>query len=522
MKKIIKKSIYLGVVATLFSGIISCEKDFTDIGTGVIDNTKFETDAVTVGVTIENSPLNVIQSDNIRAEQGQYLLGVFNKADYEKIEASIVSQVAINTGLKLTDKTYGADTTVISTIDTVYLKLPYQATLESNTSSPDFSLDSIIGNPLEAFTLNIYQNDTYLNRLDPSNPSQLNKYYSNSVFQKVGSELNSDINYQFTPNKNDTLIVVKRRLNDGTEYAKDTIKYAISGTNDTPLPFARIPLKEDAIKQLFLDKYESSEFASQEAFNNYFRGLILEATGNEGSLISFNFTPQNANLQPSIEVYYTNTVVKSGNIVIDTIRKNNSFSLAGLRSNTYKMQDRTYPTNNQVVLQGTAGSEGKVTIFGADSNSNGIADKIEELRAENLLVNDASLTFYINQSADTTALPYSLYLYKVNSLNGSTSFSQIKDTYSEGIRTFNGLLQRDEDGKVEKYTFKLTDYVSDLLSGETNYLPELRLKIANVSDYPQNDTIFRNYSWNPKAITLFNNLATKKPELKISYSKKTN
>ena len=36
----------------------------------------------------------------------------------------------------------------------------------------------------------------------------------------------------------------------------------------------RIPLNEDKFKELFLDKYESSEFESQDAFNDYFRGLF--------------------------------------------------------------------------------------------------------------------------------------------------------------------------------------------------------------------------------------------------------
>ena len=69
------------------------------------------------------------------------------------------------------------------------------------------------------------------------------------------------------------------------------------------MPFAAIPLNEDKFKRLFLDKYGSSDFDSQDAFNNYFRGLILEASGNEGSLISFNFNNSVAALRPSIEVF---------------------------------------------------------------------------------------------------------------------------------------------------------------------------------------------------------------------------
>ena len=86
---------------------------------------------------------------------------------------------------------------------------------------------------------------------------------------------------------------------------------------------------------------------------------------------------------------------------------------------------------------------------------------------------------------------------------------------------------RDSNGRKEKYIFKITDYVSDLLSGETNYSPKLKIKTHNASDSPTtgNDTIFKNFSWNPKAVTLFNSSSingAKKSTLKISYSKKKN
>ena len=88
-------------------------------------------------------------------------------------------------------------------------------------------------------------------------------------------------------------------------------------------------MKETEIKEIFLDKFDSPEFESQDAFNDYFRGLILEATGDSGNLISFDFNSTNTSLTPSLEIYYTNTVVESGVTAIDTIYKNHSFPLSG-------------------------------------------------------------------------------------------------------------------------------------------------------------------------------------------------
>ena len=518
MRKIIRKSVYISVLLCLSIVIISCEKEFTDIGSNVITNTKFDTNSITLDITAENSQLEKIQSDNISRQLSQYLLGVYPSSKYEKLEASVVSQIGITTGLKVIDdnENYEAGTIVVTKIDTVFIKIPYQVTL--NSTDNKFEIDSVLGDKTKSFNMNVYRSNTFINLYKPSDPSKLNRFYSNDVFEKTGSALNDKVDYPFFPNENDTALVVKRRLYDDTLATMDTIQYFNSVALTVPVPFARIPLNEDKFKELFLDKYESAEFASQDAFNDYFRGLILEATGDEGSLISFNFNNTNTNFNPSIEVYYTNTVLNSSTKVIDTIYKNNSFPLSGFRVNTFKMEDKVYPINEEIIIQGTAGSEGEITLF--EQN------KIDELRTNNWLINDATLTFYINQSSDITSVPQRLYLYKNNKDLASPSFSQIKDAITEA--SFGGIfgnLESDSDGKAEKYTFRITDYVSDILSGETNYSPTLKLKVYNPSDGPSSarDTIFRNYNWNPKAVTLFNNSVEdvgKKAVLKISYSEK--
>jgi hypothetical protein len=521
VRRFLKKSTYAVALILVFTAVVSCEEDFTDIGTSIISNTKFSTSSMLVDVEMSNSPVTEVKSDNLSLEPGQYLLGVHASDDYEKIEASIISQLLINSDFQVIDNenVYDSDTLVVTTIDTVFLKLPYQATL--NDQGTGYDLDSIIGDKSKAFNFNVYETSTYLSELNPADPSKINSYNSNDVFEKTGTELNVSKDFSFIPKATDTAIVIKRWLSDNTLSSKDTVTYTSSASSTVAIPFAVIPLKEGKIKELFLDKYDSSEFATQSAFNNYFRGVILEASGNEGSLVSINFR---GTVNPSIEVYYTNTVV-TGGVIIDTIQKNDSFLLSGIRASSYKMEDKEYPVNEEVILQGAAGSEATINIFGADADGNGLADKIEELRERNLLINDALLTVYINQSSDITATPYQLFLYK-SSEGANPTYSHIKDVFTEGAGTFGGLLKRDSEGKQEKYTFRITDYISDILSGESDYSPTLRLKVANSTDLQVvSDTIFNNFSWNPKAVTLFNQSATdesKKIELKISYSEEKN
>ncbi|MBL4904907.1 MAG: DUF4270 family protein, partial [Flavobacteriaceae bacterium] len=388
-----KKSVYFAVFILFMGGIISCEKDFQDIGTSVINNTKFDIGDSLVHIEITNKAIISVRGDGLALGGAleQYLLGVYNNPNYEKIEASIVSQITFQPGLKVVDGEYESNVTVITTIDTAYLKLPYQATLiDADAGTVAFELDSIIGDRTKAFTLNIYQSDTYLSQLNPQDPSTQNSYETNAIYQKIAGELNATPNYQFIPNANDTAIVIKRRLNNGVVYDTDTI--VLENKN----PFARIPLNEDKIKQLFLDKFGEDEFSSQVNFNNYFKGLYIEASGSEGSLISFNINNSTANLRPSIEVYYTNTVYQGG-VAIDTIKKNDVFFMSNFSNSIYKMTEKTYPADKNIVIQGTAGDMAEIKLFGPDNNNNNIADQIVVFRQNNWLINEALLTVYVNQ-----------------------------------------------------------------------------------------------------------------------------
>ena len=509
----IKKSAYISMFILFITMIVSCEKDFQDIATSVVSNTKFETKDTIIDIVITNKQITSVRADGltIGGTLDQYLLGVYNNPNYEKIQASIVSQLAIDLSIKnlqIGEKlTYGADTTIVNTIDTVFFKIPYQATLKTGTTS-EYTLDSIIGDQTKAFTLNLYRTDTYMSRLDPVDPSKSSNFPSNKTYQILPGELNAQVNYPFLPNATDTIMVVKRRLSNGAVYKRDTIR--LSNNN----PFGRVALDATKMKQLFVDQYATPNFDTQEGLEQYFKGLYIEATGNEGSLMSLKINNSDVSLRPSIEIRYTKTILKGGTTVIDTIEKSNSFLLSNFSTSVYKMDEKVFPDNGNIVLQGTAGNMAQVQLFAAN--------QLTELRNENMLINDASLTFYVNQNivgTDTIATPYKLFLFK----DGNPK-SQIKDILTEGLESFGGNLVITDD-KPDYYTFKITDYVSDLLNGKTDYNPVLGLKVLNSSDIPSAaiDSLVTNYSWNPKAVTLLNHLnanGVRKARLKISYSKK--
>ena len=526
LKKYTRTFVYVGLFTFLLSVVIACEKDFTDLGTDIIRNDDFSTGDSILNIEMTSKSIDRVQADGfaIGGVLGQYLLGVYNNSNYEKIEASIVSQLQIPFDLTLVDREYGADTTVVTTIDTVFLTLPYQATATgTGDNGIEYELDSVIGNRVFPSKLNVYRLTSFLNTLDPSNPAVQNKYYSDDSYDlDLTTPLNVFPNTPFIPNQADTVQTVIRRLSNGDIYESEDIVF--SGQ----IPYLAVPLKKDLIKQLFFDEYESSNFSSQDAFDDYFRGIKIQAEGTDGSMVSFNFA-NTTTVRPSIQIYYTNTVLKAGTTVVDTIKKSDSFILSGVRNSVYKMTPGNTPQFNNIALQGTAGSMAQVKIFGDDNDGNGIADDLEELRTKNWLVTDAELTFYVDQNIvrfDTIATPFRLFLYKdgVTSTN-ETNASLIMDYITEGEENVGGNLSLDSDKRPDKYTFKITDYISELLSGDIDYLPKLGLKVFSPSDIPVtlSDTITKEYNWNPKAVMLLNHFqinGERKARLKITYSKK--
>ncbi|CAM1339054.1 DUF4270 family protein [Tenacibaculum aestuarii] len=512
----IRKIGVLGISLLCFAAITSCEKDFSEVGTNVVTNDKFETGEVLLDVEITPIDIQKVQADNINANINEYWLGVYNNPNAKKIEASIISQIGYISGLKTQENITDGDT--IFNLDKVILKLPYQATATTSNNVTSYKLDSILGDPNTPVNIQVLQNETFLNTLDPTDPSKKNSFFSDADY--LGNTiLNEGSSYNFKPSSADTIFKFNRidrsiSLTNTTTFI-DTIRVYKSLKAKTP--FLAIPLDLATMKNLFWDKFESPEFSSKDSFDEYFDGIKIIATGNDGAMAPFNLA---ATPTPSIDFYYTKSIVESGNVK-DTIQSKYTFPLSGVRNSHYKMSPAsTQPTANKFIIQGTAGSNAEIKILD-DS-------KVQELRANNWLITDASLTFYVDQTInlESSSIPQQLFLYqdKENEF-GNISPTQLTDAYLE-VGYYGGTLQKNDDGTPEKYTFKITNYISNLLNGKDDFTADpLILKVYNPTDDPvsNNSTNVRTYNWNPRSVTLLNGdetaNGTKRAVLKISYSK---
>ncbi|MBL4724736.1 MAG: DUF4270 family protein, partial [Lutibacter sp.] len=204
--KVVSAIKHIGLCAIVFLSIMSCEKEIESIGVNLVDNNNFSSSKLTSEVVTENISVDRVISNNVQ----QYLLGVYSDQEFGKIKASIISQLS----LPATGDNYDYGTN--ATIDSAIVYIPYQVTRGDNESDgkPKFSIDSVIGNKDVEFQLSVYELKTFLNTLDPEDPSKNAVYYSDKEFQKNETPLYSG---NFKINPSDTVSYIKRYMADGTK-----------------------------------------------------------------------------------------------------------------------------------------------------------------------------------------------------------------------------------------------------------------------------------------------------------------
>jgi hypothetical protein len=508
--KVVSALKYFGMFSLVFFTIISCEKEIENVGVNLIDTNNFDTNVLISEIISTNKNVEKVSANILP----QYLLGVYSDDEFGELKASVISQLEITSFGETYASGYGENTA----IDSVIISIPYQSTKETENysdGSPKFSIDSVFGNSDVEFRLDVFELKTFLNSLDPEDPSKDMVYYSDKVFQKGDTPFFSN---SFKVNPNDSVSYIKRYLNDGiTVYDVDTLK------EDNVSPSIKIPLNESLIHQIFIENAGNSEFLNSDNFYHYFRGFYIEATkisAEKSHLVSLNMVGS------KMSIYYSmnenegsdEDLNENGTNGEEGVRTKHvySFPFGNIKSNVFERDysNSHFSGEDRLYVQGAAGSMGVLELF---SN-----EDISEFRNNNLLITDANLTFYVDQNASTSAIPEQLFIYNYD------ENLQLTDMLTEGIATVGGILERDENDTPYKYVFKITDFISELLkSDEPLDLVKIGVKVFNSSDSPISltDTSIKNFSWTPKGVVLFNHNASagdKRIKLEISYSNITN
>lgn len=541
LKKFVFVLKYLGIATGVLVGVISCENDFKNVGVDIVDNNVFSTNSHEFEVIAYSKNIVRNQSNNLN----HYLFGVQNDDVFGTLEASIVSQLT----LPESNPDFGLN----AVIDSVIVDIPYLSTLQTDENSngtPKFELDSIWTDGANNFQLSIYELGTYLNSVDPEDPTELKKYFSDQVFLKI-NPTTPFYNGLIEPSAEDTTLIVKRYKHPSPNYPNLTTKevYQTDTINEddnikTP-PSLKIPLDKALIKTIIQDNAASSDLASNSNFQHFFRGLYFEVLENgDGNEALMTLSLDNAKMT----IYYSfdeivdegddedlngNGITDEDDVAIRT-PEDFVFELGSIMSNIYTRDYTGDIVENYIdnpdlsqgeellFVQGAAGTNAVIKLFGEDANGNDIPDELETLRENNWLINDAQLTFYIASDNATNWIPQRLFLYNI----GEEENTQILDALNQDAGYLGGTLIYDDDDVPLKYTFHITDFITELSKLDTELvLYDLGLKVFDDNDvaFSVNDTEMRDFNSNPKGLSLIGNLPEtdeKRIKLEIFYSEK--
>lgn len=372
------------------------------------------------------------------------------------------------------------------------------AVIFANNFARKVDLDSIYGNRDIPFNLKVERSTFFLRDLDPNTNFQEAQQYFSS--QEFSPEFVAETLFEGEITISDEEILIPREDDEATEDVDE------SNTFTKLAPGIRVALDSDFFQENILDKEGSSELLSQANFNEFLRGLHLTITTSEGEdmLILFDLRESNITLTYNYQRYKNNSTpddtsddtveTEESQFVLSFLRGGASGSITGNAVNTIRQEE--YPTEisssldtgenaSRIYLKGGPGVFTEINLFESDNGR----DIIQEIEANNWILNEANLVFYVDrEQLDLLGVenePPRLYLYNAETsspLFNALTEQNVAETLFGLFLNYDGIIETDEDGDGIKYTVRITEYISDLVYRETEN-PTLGLVLtANIAN----------------------------------------
>ena len=452
------------VFACTVSLFVSCDKDYNEIGSGLVgdDNFGFEkySDA---SVVLYNQKIGPVATNNLPLNK----LGIYNSPVFGKTTANIITQL----GLPSYTIDIGANPEVV----TVELSIPYFSTLKSTdatTGNRVFELDSIQGT--SKIKLEVFESTFYMKDLDPSTEFQSGqKYYSNEAAEFDAAKgpvvLNDDVavaqNNEFNFSPAEILTY------------KDENGVQVVDTRSAPA--MQLSLNKAFFQDKIFGAQAAGKLANNNVFKEYFRGLYFKASpaagsGDSGSMALLDMS------KGTVTIKYKQDGVGTTDGVTNRVEKTLEFKLNGNIANVYTYENNaSYIANttvnvNKVVgddriyLNGGEGSMAVINLFGADDNNDGVADELADLRTKGWLVNDASLTFFIDKATmANTPEPNRVYLYDLKNKRPISDYYNVDTSIDPKFKRkiHGGIITKESGagGRGVYYKVRITNHIRSLI-----------------------------------------------------------
>jgi len=460
-----KQLLALLVIGLLF---ISCDKDYNTIGEGLVNETHFDqkvdsdSEIKTTQYVFGEGSLNPLLDPNLDPNPVQTnnllynTLGYYNHPVYQGATANILSQVALSEY----DKDFGTNPSVIR----VVLSVPYFSRKISETDEGvgTYELDSLYGNT--AVNLKMYKSDYFLNDFDIDGNTQ--QYYSNNA-SLPGIE--AQLLYE-----NTAFLPVPAEVT-GDEVDGELVKLTPRLRIDSDVPTSGLTISDF---DWLVDSINQSALSSASNFENFYRGIYFKAEAidvNSGVLLGLNLS------QAEIQVFYNYDDPDGG---ADPLEGSIKILFSGTKVNTFENNFNYTDIPGSRYLNGGQGAMVSVELFsGADTDGNGVSDKLEDLRVRDVLINEANLEFYVDQSTvmGGGSEPDRVFLYDLE--NNKVLLDYQFDNTSESDTNLTqlnhlGKLERDASGFGVKYKLRITEHVTDLIRNDSTNV-KLGLVVTN-------------------------------------------
>jgi hypothetical protein len=438
----------------VLSFLFSCENEYSEVGTGFINSIEVQPAYESENVIAYSEKHNSIRTNGF----SNYLLGSYADPVYGLSDVKILTQVNLST----TNPNFGED----PVLDSVVMTLPFFST---QLQEDEYALDSIYGEG--SFKINVFRSNQFLRALDPgSNGDFENRqlYYTDQFDEfspnfELGTPIvSSDI---IRPSElTAPVILFERTEND----LVDTLSLS---------PRIRIKMPIDFFEDNIINNPNPEVLASNSAFNNFLRGFLIEAEQQQPlqSMAMFNLQNEDAN----IRMYYNNVVQDSVGNPTDTLYNQYDLNFNGIKLNLYNnnfnvdlsTQD-TIGGEENIYLKGGQGSSGIIELFtGPDLDGNGVSDELDELRANNWLINEARLDLYLNEQIAPTSKNKinRVFLFNLDEevvLEDFVLDPTASENPAQSRQVHLGPLREDENGDPF-YRIRVTSFINNIINNDS-------------------------------------------------------
>ncbi len=455
-------SLITSFTVLFFTGLfVACDNDPNEIGANIVGDDNFEFGTPEdYPILTYNQAIGPVETSNLPVQQ----LGIYNNPVFGKTKAHIAVQALLT--VQPTTINYAR----VPVVDKVVLNIPYFSTLlttESDAAQPNkYRLDSVY-NKTSKIDLKVYESLFFQRSVDPET-GLVQKYYSDqtALFE----------NYMGTTPLNDSETAAQN-----TEFVfSDTGLFSENedGEKVKVGPGLEVLLNKEFFANKIMAEAASGNLVNNSVFTNYFRGLhlkVAESGADPGALAMLDIS------KGTIKIYYHEYVSEPTPEVPTPATENKimTLNLSGRSVNLFEHQttaayDNALSGANPVLgderlfVKGGPGSMAVIELFKSKADLDALRDAVRN----NWLINDASVSFYIDNATMglETIEPSRIYLYDINNkiplidytTDQSTSFSSNK--YNKKFH--GGIIERVGE-RGNRYKVRITNHLRKLMTNDT-------------------------------------------------------